>query len=34
MPAYSRQAIARYLKKADAAATNDEKGEILEDLME
>ena len=34
MPAYSRQSIGRYLKKADAAATNDEKGEIFEDLME
>lgn len=34
MPAYSRQTIGKYLKKADAAATNDEKGEIFEDLIE
>ncbi|MDR3638498.1 MAG: restriction endonuclease [Isosphaeraceae bacterium] len=34
MPAYSRQTIARYLKKADAAGTNDEKGDLFENLVE
>jgi hypothetical protein len=34
MPAYSRQTISRYLKRADAAGTNDEKGDIFEDLIE
>ena len=34
MTAYSRQIIGNHLKKADAARTNDQKGEIFEDLME
>src|SRR4051794_32059820 len=34
MPAYSRGAIGKYLRKADRAETDDERGEILEDLAE
>ena len=34
MAAYSRRRSVGTLKKADAAATNDEKGKIFEDLME
>lgn len=34
MPTYSRQRIRKYLKRADGAGTNDEKGEIFEDLID
>jgi hypothetical protein len=34
LAAYSRRTMGKHLKKADAAGTNDEKGEIFEDLME
>lgn len=33
MPAYSRNTISRYLRKADGASTNDEKGKIFEALI-
>jgi hypothetical protein len=33
MPAYSRNTIGRYLRRADGASTNDEKGEIFEALI-
>jgi hypothetical protein len=33
MPAYSRNTITRYLRKADNAGTNDKKGQVFEDLV-
>src|SRR3954453_21356381 len=33
MAAYSRNTISRYLRRADGASTNDEKGEIFETLI-